>query len=541
MLLKRTLSKTRNHILLIIILIGAVLRLYHISTTPISLNPDELALGYNSYSLLTTGADEWGNKTPISLKSFGDWKLPVYPIITIPAVKIFGLNEFSVRLPAAIAGIILIGLVYDVSLLLFKNKKIALISAFFMAISPWAVFFSRGAYEPNVAACLSMAGLYFFLKYVNNQGHRKYIAASAVCFGLTLFTYHAFLVITPLSILILIMFYFKDLKNWKKLLTGGAILSLFGIVSLYSLSLGSGAKISTVGVFNNPDVIYRRAERLRSDPENKLIKKLLYNKESAVVYEIAQNYVLTFSPSFLFDGKTTKLFYSIGSFGYLYLLDGVFIFFGLIGFAYNREKSGKLLFLLLAVAPISSAITVEAPSITRLIQIVPLLALVGSYGIYFIYAKADKFYYKLGFVGLVLLFFINAIYFLDSYFVHMNYQNARFFHYGYKEIVEISNKYPDYKVVVVGPQNFPYISFLFYDKYDPNKFRREVKYYPPSKEKFYFVKSFGRYTFVYDINRKKLQKNTLYIDNYVKGDKKYIGYPTGEPEFSYFTKEDLSY
>lgn len=541
MLPKITLLKIQSHILLIIILLGAFLRLYHISTTPISLNPDELALGYNSYSLLTTGADEWGNKVPISLKSFGDWKLPVYPLITAPAVKIFGLNEFSVRLPAAIAGIILIGLVYGVSLLLFKNKKIALISALFMAISPWAVFFSRGAYEPNVAVCLSMTGIYFFLKYVNNQGRRKYIISSAVCFGLSLFTYHAFLIITPLSILILLIFYFKDLKNWKKLLIGGVVLSLFGIASLYSLSLGSGVKLSTVGVFNDPDVIYRRAEKLRADPENKLIKKFLYNKGSAVVYEIAQNYALTFSPSFLFDGKTTKLFYSIGSFGYLYLLDSVFILFGLIGFAYNREKSGKFLFLLLAVTPIASAITVEAPSITRLIQIVPLFALIGSYGAYFIYTKADKFYYKLGFAGLILLLFINMVYFLDSYFVHMNYQNARFLHYGYKEIVELSNKYPNYNVVVVGPQNFPYISFLFYDRYDPNKFRKEVKYYPPSKENFYFVKSFGRYTFVYNIDRTKLQKNTLYVDNYVKGDKKYIGYPTGEPEFSYFTKDDLIY
>ncbi|MEK9176175.1 MAG: glycosyltransferase family 39 protein [Patescibacteria group bacterium] len=539
MLPGKVLSRVQDHALLIIILIGAIFRLYHISTTPISLNPDELALGYNAYSLLTTGADEWGNKVPISLKSFGDWKLPVYPLTTIPAIKIFGLNEFSVRLPAAVAGIVLIGLIYNISLLLFKNKKIALISALFMAVSPWAVFFSRGAYEPNLALSLSMAGLFFFLKYVNNQRDAKYITASAVCFGLTLFTYHSFLIFTPLSILVLLIFYFKDLKNWKKLLTGGAILSIFGLVSLYSLSLGSSSKISTVGIFNDPDVIYRRAERLRADPENELVKKLLYNKGSAVVYEVAQNYILTFSPAFLFDGKTTKLFYSIGSFGYLYLLDAVFIFFGLVGLIYNRERNGKLLFLLLAVAPISSAITIEAPSITRLIQIVPLLALVGSYGAYFIYTKADKFYYKLGFAGLVLLLFINVIYFLDSYFVHMNYQNARFLHYGYKEIVEVSRKYPDYKVVVVGPQNFPYISFLFYDKYDPGKFRREVKYYPPSKEKFYFVKSFGRYTFVYDINRTKLQKNTLYIDNYVEGDKRYIKYPTGEPQFSYFTKDDL--
>lgn len=530
-------------LLALIVVLSVFLRFYQLSSTPISLNPDELAIGYNAYSILTTGADEWGDKLPLTLKSFGDWKLPVYPITVTPLIKIIGLNELAVRIPSAAAGVLMVILIYNISLLLFKNKKIATISALFMAVSPWAVFFSRGAYEPNFAVMLYMAALFFFLKFIANN-NSKFIITSSILFGLTLFTYHPFLVFTPLFILVLVICYKKEILRNRKFIYPALILLFFGILTLFSLSQGSGEKLSSVGVFNNANVVYQRAEKLRSDPSNEsiIIKKLLYNKYVVVPYQIGQNYLLSFSPAFLFDGETTKLFYSIGSFGYLYLIDAFFIFAGIIGLILKKEKANKFLLLWFLIAPISSAITVEAPSVTRLIQMIPLYVLLSSYGAYFVFEKLKErnLFFNIGIILTSTLLLVNFIYFLDSYFVHMNYQRARFFHYGYKEAVLVSNKYPGYKVVMVGPQNFPYISFLFYKKYDPNLFRKDVSYYPPTHEGFYLVKSFGEYSFVYNIDRKKLRPNILYIDNYVKGDKNIIFYPTGEPQFSYFTKEDIN-
>src|SRR5690242_17248270 len=99
-------------ILILILLIASVLRLYSLSSIPGSLNQDEAALGYNAYSLVTTGADEHGKFLPFTLQSFGDGKLPVYSYITIPSILLFGLNEFSTRLPSALSGIISVFLVY---------------------------------------------------------------------------------------------------------------------------------------------------------------------------------------------------------------------------------------------------------------------------------------------------------------------------------------------------------------------------------------------------------------------------------------------
>ncbi|HSW75705.1 MAG TPA: hypothetical protein VLG50_01565, partial [Candidatus Saccharimonadales bacterium] len=75
-----------KYVLLVILFAAAFLRLYQLSSIPGSLNQDEAAIGYNAYSILKTGADEHGKFLPLSLQSFGDWKLPVYEYIDIPFI-----------------------------------------------------------------------------------------------------------------------------------------------------------------------------------------------------------------------------------------------------------------------------------------------------------------------------------------------------------------------------------------------------------------------------------------------------------------------
>src|SRR5260221_183941 len=88
-----------------IIILAAILRFYNISIDPPGVNRDEASIGYTAYSLLHTGKDEYGRSFPVSFQSFGDWKLPFYIYETVVSVAIFGLNEFAVRVPSALAGI----------------------------------------------------------------------------------------------------------------------------------------------------------------------------------------------------------------------------------------------------------------------------------------------------------------------------------------------------------------------------------------------------------------------------------------------------
>src|SRR3989344_7737190 len=149
-------------ILTFVFLLAFFLRFYNLGSNPPSLTWDEASLGYNAYSILKTGADEYGNKLPLSIRSFDDYKPPLYVYLTIPFVALFGLSEFSVRLPSAIIGALSVIVIYFLvkEFLQRWDKKhqelIALVSALFLAISPWQLQFSRGAFEGNI-------GIFFYI------------------------------------------------------------------------------------------------------------------------------------------------------------------------------------------------------------------------------------------------------------------------------------------------------------------------------------------------------------------------------------------
>jgi 4-amino-4-deoxy-L-arabinose transferase-like glycosyltransferase len=520
-----------------IVIIGFLLRFYNLSTIPGSLNPDEAAIGYTSYSFLMSGADEHGKFLPLTTQSFGDWKLPLYSYIGVAPVALFGLNEFSVRFASMFSGVIGIILIYFISIQFFGKKSLALISALFFAISPWNIYFSRAAYEVNLATTIFLGGLLAFCKYVNGEPKNiKFFAISLLLFIATMFTYHSYILFTPIFLLALVIFFRKSILINKTSYVMLILFFVFCFVSFISASSGNN-KLSTL-IINDKNIIYERVEKLRGDNavKNILLEKILHNKYVGVSYQIAQNYVNSFSPSFLFDKGGEKLVHNIGAFGNLYLIDILFLFAGIAGLFWNKEKALKPLILWLLIAPISSAITRDAPNSTRLFVLMPFFTLISSYGVYQIFTLLRKrtivnFGVR---VMIILLFLFNILYFLNIYFVHFNVQRARFWRYGYREAVMLTDKYPNYDVVMRGPENFPYIYFLFYEKYNPYRFRKEVAYYPLTSEGFLYVKSFGKYQFVDRIDYSRLSKNTIYIDDTRLDDKNNsIFLPSGEPILGY--------
>ena len=54
---------------------------------PASLNWDEVAAGYNAYTIANWGKDEWGKSFPMVFTSFRDDKHPVHIYITSVFVR----------------------------------------------------------------------------------------------------------------------------------------------------------------------------------------------------------------------------------------------------------------------------------------------------------------------------------------------------------------------------------------------------------------------------------------------------------------------
>ena len=61
-------------LLIIIVILAACLRLVALAWNPASLNWDEVSHGYNAYSILMTGKDEWGQLFPLTnFRAYGDY------------------------------------------------------------------------------------------------------------------------------------------------------------------------------------------------------------------------------------------------------------------------------------------------------------------------------------------------------------------------------------------------------------------------------------------------------------------------------------
>lgn len=157
-----------NVYLVLIIAISLLLRIYNLANNPIALNQDEAINGYDAYSLIATMRDHHGNFLPIMLESFGDWVSPVITYITIPFVQLFGLSEFSIRLPVALLGVGTVVLIYLFSLQVLNDKKLALIAAFLLAIIPWHITLSRWAIPPSIVPFFMLLFMTVFLWAVKN-------------------------------------------------------------------------------------------------------------------------------------------------------------------------------------------------------------------------------------------------------------------------------------------------------------------------------------------------------------------------------------
>ncbi len=511
-------------ILILVVSLGILVRIFQFNHVPYALNPDETALGYTAFSLLKTGADEHGKAFPLMFESFGDWKMPVYAYLTVIPVAILGLTETAVRLVSLLSGVGSIILLYFVTRKLFKNEKIALIAGLFIAISPWSIFFSRMAIEANLANFIFLLGFLFYLK--------NKLLTSFILFGLTMFCYHTFLIFAPIFVAGIFLSNFRYLKLTKSLFFGSLIFLFLLISSWFMIKSSASSKLTDVGFWNNNDVLYNRVLQFRKS-ESSTFDKLLHNKYSGLAYHLAENYISSYNPSFLFDKGGQKILHNTGFSGVLLLSDALFLIAGLLFLLKTKPLAVKIILLWILAAPISSSLTLDHPSSTRLFAASPALIMLGAFGAY----KLSKFYKIVSVIFLSFFISVIFLFWLDGYFNFLNVKRAQFMGAGFKQAAEYVKKFPNFHVIWTKAQDFPYIYVLFYNKIDPREFQKDVTYFPRTPEGFMLVKSFGRFSFPSNLNDPSksepiFKNNTIYIESFgVHSNSKSINLPSGDPRF----------
>ncbi len=448
-------------ILLLILLLATFLRFYKIDQIPPALSWDEVSVGYDAYSILKTGKDQWGQVTPFAFKSFGEYKYPFHIYASAISIYFFGLNEFAVRFPAALFGVVNIFLLYLLVFKLFKNQFIALTAAFLLTISPWHIQFSRIIWETNFALFFFLLGLYFFFESIQKKKTYLLIITS-ILFGLDIFTYNAPKVFILLFLPVLLFSQKTYLSKQKKIVFLVLIIFVgFVLINLFDSRLSGLNRFKQLD-FNQADVINT------------------FSYHISKVYSLGRveltlrQYILYFSPKFLFESGDANYRHSTQVVGEVYWIELFLIPFGIF-FIFKKDR--KLLVLILGwllIAPIPGSFTIEAPHAARGMFVLGVWQILVASGMYYLYSIFKDYKRYLVIILYVLLFACFIIYF--KYYLHQ-YSNvsSKYWQYGYKQAVEyIDKNYQNYDLIVITrADGEPQIFTLFYLKYDPQRYQTD--------------------------------------------------------------------
>ncbi len=475
-------SKTKLALILIII-IGGALRFYKLGKNPPSLNLDEVAIGYNAFSILKTGRDEYGTRFPLAFRSHDDYKPPLYIYLTVPSVAVFGLNEVAVRFPSALFGIITVALSYFLVKELFfkeendKKEKIALLTALILAINPWHLQFSRAGFETNVAVFFTTFGIWSFLKGVRTSA--KWWIITAINFSLVLYAYQTARLFIPLfSLILLVIFHKKIIKRKKEALLSVTLFTIIALPLIPIMTSTAGVmRFKGTNVFEQPGLIEEEIDRSLLDATNQdaFAMRLYHNRRLAAFFTLAEGYLKHFRPDILFLGRKGPPFNYTPNVGLFYLIELPIMLWGAHLLLKRNGKERIIVISWLLLSPVASAFTWDIPSSTRMTIALPTFQILTALGLHSILQSRSWFlrihpHFIKATVAIIFLFSFGQ--YLHQYYIHSPIENAEAWQYGYKEAVEyVDKKKSNYKKVIVStnlrqPQNF----FAFYTKYDPYKY-----------------------------------------------------------------------
>jgi len=457
-------------LLFLIIGIGFFLRFYKLGQIPAGLYLDEAAQGYNAYSILKTGKDEYGKNFPIIFRSFGDFKTPLYIYLIVPLIPIFDLTKFTVRFPSFFFSVLTFPLLYLLILEISPKKvryPLALISTLLLSISPWHILFGRTNFECNVALFLLLAGIYLFFKGLKIP---KLFILSALFFGLSFSAYHSERIISPLIVFALAIRYRQTIFNKKNraVIIVSTLIGLLIVLPTLSVisTAGFASRATTLSIFNFSRIPAGFIPNI-PPPFNFIINNHLVLS----IKEFLSLYFSYFSPRNMFylgDSGPRSSFPELATF---YIWQLPFYILGLF-LILKDKKLADLRFLTLIfffVSPVPAALTSDPYSTIRALPLVIPQLIIISLSLLRFFRLFKPIYLKIiVFSVFILTITFSLIHLYSSVFILNEYFRAKDWNYGWQQVTEEIKKLdPKLPIVVDNARGEAYSQLLFFLKKDP--------------------------------------------------------------------------
>jgi len=507
-------------LLILAVVIGFTLRFYKVGDLPSILNRDEAALAYNAYLLAETGRDEWGRAWPLTLESFGDYKLPGYTWALVPWFKVFGLSDTIVRMPSVLAGCLLIVVFYLWLKTLGVKEKFSLLGAWLIALLPVSIFYSRMAYEANIGLTLMVIDLWLITLLSKKWSSKAFIPLIASLL-LGVFTYNTPWILLPFFIVyVLLIFSKKDRK--KSILLSGVIAGIFLLGAKLLLPLAS--QKSGITIFSD-ETTWDSWIKYREN----LNPKWLWLLGSQYVYWVGlmwTKFWQSFTPSFLVTSGGNHSWHRLPTWGHLnFLIYGM----GWLGLAITlkelwsvgikkllslknlgketRINLATLFLFFTSLAP--SVITIDAPHATRSLLFFIFWVYWAVKGLSWLYESKFWPTKNMFWMIICLVIWVESLWHAQQLYVAYP-KTQGMFEPGYDGMITyLEDNYPRAPIAIVDPSGYKYILTAWYLRIPPDQYFGTNVRQLPDKIGFRYGEQVTHYHFIADPNDRSEEEKIL--------------------------------
>ena len=356
--------------LLLILAVAGFFRLWQLGSIPPGLWPDEAAYAQDAIETLKTGDFKVFYAANQGREGLFMW-------ILAAVFSVFGISIWTFKIVPATIGVLTVLGTYLLTNELFaklkieNSKGIALLSSFFVAISFWAVNFSRIGFRANLLPLLLVFAFYFLFRAFRSKRFSNF-TISGLIFGLGFYSYISFrLAVLVLSFALLFWVLVSARENWlRKYIAGTALLLL--AVFIIALPL-------EIYFLENPENFASRALGVSVFEQEQPVKSFF----QSLVKHLAM---------FNFSGDRNWR-HNLSGFPQLSPLTGIFFLVGIIFairriFAGNTKERGIYLFLFVWFFSLllPGALTVEGiPHALRTIGVIPAAYIFAGLGAWLAY------------------------------------------------------------------------------------------------------------------------------------------------------------
>jgi 4-amino-4-deoxy-L-arabinose transferase-like glycosyltransferase len=385
-------GKLRISSALIVFLLAFGLRLWQNTTVPASPYWEEVALGYDAYSILQTGRDHHGNFLPlVAFPSFGDYKPSMYFYSVVPSIAVFGLNTFAVRFPAVLFSSLTVLGVY-LLVQRWAKPSVAFWSAFLLAIQPWSWQVGRVGFEVNLAVMLLTWGVYLLVRATDTTAKQKqfwlWSVLAATSFVLAMYSYHAARLLAPLFAGVTVLLstppkQLFQLKTWLKWLpiAGFAVLLLIPLLLAFASPVVQ-QRFQETSIFSEMGPI-EASNQARELSGNTVLSRIFFHRYVFWGKELLVNYLQHLSPQFLFGQGDSNLRHTSQLFGALYPWEIITLFVGIATVRqwFKKPRYWQLLVALTLASPIAATLTLATPHALRALPLSVWLSVWSGIGV----------------------------------------------------------------------------------------------------------------------------------------------------------------